>query len=600
VYTSIVRVPTTTFVLVCCLATVSIQAHLQMQALGPTATSVSTTSDTDNVVRVTAVVTDRRGQPLAGLKAADFELLVDGKQQTLDSVELNKAVTSTTRTFAFLLDEFHTAAEDSGAVREGLLRFVEYSLRSGDLAVVVKPLDTLTTIAITADRDAVRRAISTFEGRKGDFTPRTAFERNYMAQAPDAVASARAQIVTSALRAIGMMLSEKKTALSAIVLVSDGFGRQRSSREVPANLLTAIRVANRADAAVYAFAPSLTPPASDGTTAQIDPAFADLTALTTQTGGELITGRGGLDTGLARINRDLDAHYVLAYRPLHGNDGRFHTVQVGIKRQGALVRARSGYVAPASPEMRAAVTPVSSAPLRVLRRSPLIQSWSGVAPGAPGRANVMVTWEPVNSRAGAPPRSRPASIVVSASTLDGTMLFDAAVAAVGTASAPDLPDHASFEAPMGPVRIDMKILDEKGVVIDTDSRDLMVPAPNKTGPTIYSPAILRTRSAREFRQDASDPDAPAVPTREFRRTERLIVRVPAIDASGQPIGVTAVLLNRIREPMRTLPAMDTAPPGFTQFDLQLASLAPGDYSVRFTATGPTGVLAEYVTFKVIG
>jgi len=565
------------------------------------AAAIAMAPDTDGIVRVTAIVTDRRGQPLAGLKPADFEILVDGKPQTLDTAELTKTPAALPRTFALLLDEFHTAASDSAAIRDALLRFVDQALRPGDVAMVVKPLDSLHTMAPTADRDAIRAAIATFEGRKGDYTARTAFERNYMAQAPTAVAGARAQIVTSALRAIGMTLSDNKNARPAIVLVSDGFERSRSSRDVPANLLTAIRIANRADAPVYAFAPALVPPLPDNTQ-PADPAFAALTALTTQTGGQLVTGAGELDSGLARMTRDLDAHYVLTYRPSHGSDGRFHALQIGIKRPGAQVRARTGYVAPMSAAERAANTPVSSAPLRVLRRSSLIQSWSGITPTTPGRVNVMVTWEPAVLGAAAPSRPRPASIVITAATPDGTVLFDGAVAHVGAVTAAaGVPTYAIFDAPLGPVRVDMKILDDKGIVIDTDARDITVPARRKTGPTIYPAAVLRTRSAREFRLMASDPHAPAAPAREFRRTERLIIRVAAVDESGQPTHVTGTLLNRLRQPMHTLTAMDDEiAPAITQFDLPLSSLPPGDYSVRLTSTGQTGSTAEYVTFKVVG
>ncbi|MGH9371089.1 MAG: VWA domain-containing protein, partial [Vicinamibacterales bacterium] len=346
---------------------------LQVGTTRPAAIAAS--PDTQSLIRVMAVVTDRLGRPLTGLKPADFDVLVDGQPQALDSVELAGAGPATPRTLAFLLDEFHVAAEHSAVVRDSLLRFVDQSLRPGDLAVVVKPLDSLTTITPTADRDEVRSAISTFEGRKGDYTPRTVFERNYMAQAPNAIEWARAQIVTSALRALGMSLSDKSHSRPAIVLVSDGFARMRSSREVPANLQTAIRILNRANAPVYAYAPALTAQSDDATQA-VDPAFAALTALTTQTGGDLVVGTSALETGLARMARDLDAHYVLTYHAAHGSDGRFHALQVGIKRQGAQVRARTGYVAPISEAMRAAARPAPSAPLRMLRRSTLIQSWS--------------------------------------------------------------------------------------------------------------------------------------------------------------------------------------------------------------------------------
>jgi hypothetical protein len=191
---------------------------------------------------------------------------------------------------------------------------------------------------------------------------------------------------------------------------------------------------------------------------------------------------------------------------------------------------------------------------------------------------------------------------VTASAPDGSLLFDATVRPVGTAPSADLPDRASFDTAVGPVRIDMKILDAKGIVIDTDARDMMVAAPRKTGPTIYAPAVVRTQSAREFRQASADPDASAVASREFRRTERLLIRVPAIDASGAPAPVKAVLLNRLRQPMLTLSPMETTTrdASITQFDLPLASLAPGDYSLQLTASQADGVVSEYVSFRVLG
>lgn len=553
----------------------------------------------DGSVRLTIVVTDRRGELVTGLKPADFDVQVDGKPQALDTLELTKSDAASPRTFAFLLDEFHTAAEHSAAIRESLLRFVERHLRPDDLAVVVKPLDSLTSIVPSTDRAALRNAIATFEGRKGDYTPRTAFERNYMAQAPNAVAWGRAQIVTSALRAAAISLSDTAGTRGVIVLVSDGFERMRSSREVPANLQAAIRIANRSNAPVYAFAPSLAPPAGPDDKA-VDPAFAALTALATQTGGLLETGVGALEAGLSRMNRDLDAHYVLGYQAAHGGDGKYHAITVGVRRPGAQVRVRSGYVAPMSAELRAAQAPRPTAPLRVLRRSALIRTWSGIVPTRPGFANVTLTWEPPPPRAATTARGRASSIVVAASTPGGDVLFDGAIAAVGAATGTGM-DHATFEAPIGPVRIDIKVLDLKGIVIDTDARDVVIPGPRAAGPTIFPPAVLRTRSAREFREVSEDATAAPVPTREFRRTERLLIRVPALDASGESTPVSGTLLNRLRQPMRPLEAMEsTAVHGVTQFDVPLAPLAPGDYSIRLTVAGPKGDVTEFVTFRVGG
>ena len=555
--------------------------------------------DVDAIVRVTAIVTDRRGQPLAGLAPADFELLVDGKPQPLDTAELTKGAVAP-RAFAFLLDEFHTSAGDSAAVRDGLLQFVDRALRPADLAVVVKPLDPLTEIRPTTDRSAVRDAIATFAGRKGDYSPRTVFERNYMAQAPAAVAWARGQIVTSALRAIGATLSNTPNVKPAIVLVSDGFERMRASREVPANLQSAVRIANRADAPVYAFAPALAPPAGD--TGGADPGLEALRALAADTGGEVVAGAGELANGLARMERDLATHYVLTYRPAHGSDGKFHALQVAVKRPDVQVRARTGYLAPMSAAMRAAATRAPSAPVRVLRRSALIQSWSGVLPGDGGRSAVTLTWEPSPLLAATPARRRPETIVITASAADGTVLFDGGVRSAGAPALPDVPNRATFAAPAGPVRIDIKILDPKGVVLDTDARDVTVTAPRTDRPTIYAPAVMRTRSAREFRDALDLGSVPPIPTRDFRRTDRLLIAVPAFDATGAPAPVTGVLMNRWRQPMRGIAALDGAgaPAGVTRFDLPLAPLPPGEYTLQLTVAHARGTVSEHVTFRVGG
>ena len=546
--------------------------------------------------RLAVTATGRDGALRTGLQGADFELLVDGEPQPIEGAQLRRAAPDEPRTFAFVLDEFHTPAEASAAVRVSLLRFVDRLVRPADRLLVVKPLDSLARIQPAPDRDAVRAAIAGFSGRKGDFTPRTAFEREYMAHAPEAVAAARAQIVTAALRAIGTSLPATDGARAAIVLVSDGFARLPSGREMPAGLHAALRILNRAGAPLYALTPSGTPETEPHSGAQ-----AALAALANGTGGLLAAGTGAMDAALARMAGDLDAHYVLEYRPAHGEDGRFHTVAVKPRRAGITVRARSGYVAPAPADARAPRAPDAATPLRVLRRSGHIQSWAGVFPQADGRAVVMITWEPAVPRGARSTRPRAVSVVLTAATSDGTVLFDGVVAPVGGAGGPHLPDRARFETGVGPVRVDVKILDAKGVVIDTDSRDVTVAAPRASGPTLYPAAVLRTRSAREFRDVATDPSAAAVPSREFRRTERLLIRVPAVHPSGAPAAVDAVLLNRIRQPIRGLkPMASDVPAGVTQFDLPLAPLAPGDYALRLTASGPSGTVAEYVTFRVGG
>src|SRR5262249_7863141 len=165
-------------------------------------------------------------------KPSDFELIDNAAPQAIDALQFVKvdarqpaagalgavrsefdeqegASQTGTRLFAILLDEFHVSpGASSERVRQTLARFVDRDLGPRDLVAVLKPLDSLLTIRVTRDRDALRHAIETFDGRKGDYTPRTAFERNYIAGAPARIEQIRAQVVTSALNALVIHLGK--------------------------------------------------------------------------------------------------------------------------------------------------------------------------------------------------------------------------------------------------------------------------------------------------------------------------------------------------------------------------------------------------------
>jgi hypothetical protein len=150
-----------------------------------------------------------------------------------------------------------------------------------------------------------------------------------------------------------------------------------------------------------------------------------------------------------------------------------------------------------------------------------------------------------------------------------------------------------FDAPPGRVWIDVTILSADGKTLEADARDVEVPDLSKAQDALPTPAVVRARSAREFREMSVDPAAAPIPSRDFRRSDRLLIRLPASAADSSPIG--AMLLNRWHQPMRALEPMRTDVPGDTlQFDLTLAPLAPGEYTVRLT----NGKASESVTFRV--
>jgi hypothetical protein len=183
-------------------------------------------------------------------------------------------------------------------------------------------------------------------------------------------------------------------------------------------------------------------------------------------------------------------------------------------------------------------------------------------------------------------------------------LYDGTLAPVrGALEGAGVPaDRAEFEAPAGRLQLDMTIFGERGEKLDVDARDIEVPdLKGKTPLVLLPPVVLATRSAREFRDVTADVNAVPAPLREFSRTERLLIRVPAYATAGDTPRVSVRLLNRLAQSMRELdPMPDNPQDGVTQFDLPLAPLAPGDYFLHVIATGQSGKAEERIEFKITG
>jgi VWFA-related protein len=546
-------------------------------------------------VRISTMVTDRSGKPVMGLTVKDFELREDGVVQKLVAVESRRPEP---RRLAILLDEFHVRPSDTARVRDAVTRFVNEHLRADDVAVVLKPLDSLPAIRLTADRGRIRDAIAGFEGRRGNLEPRTKLEEETIGRAPALVEAGRVQVVLSALRALAGQLGSAP-GRSAILLVTEGFAQQPrrlTSRGLP-DLGIVERFANRYDVPVYAFDPR-----AASLEDEPDAAAVMLGKLVSETGGTLSRGED-LGGNLVRAGLEIDGGYTLTYLPAHGDDGRYHPVQVTVVRREADARSRGGYVSPLSAEARRAMRDLAGSgpvlPTRLLRHSPLIDVWSGVTRATATQGRVVVTWEPGRNLVGTG-RSNAARVTLKATTRDGTILFDGMLAPmrVGGIADPTATDRAEFDAPAGRVQLDLTILGIAGDKLDFDARDLDVPAMKGTAPLLLPAILIATQSAREFREVTADANAAPDPSRQFRRTERLVIRVPAY-ASGAPVRVTGRLLNRLAQPMRDLVVLPDAA-GVAQFDLPLATLAPGDYYLLFSVPGPSGPVDQRVGFKITG
>lgn len=83
--------------------------------------------------------------------------------------------------------------------------------------------------------------------------------------------------------------------------------------------------------------------------------------LATGTDGLALMNSSDFDAALGRIVSDLSTYYLLGYYSTRPLDGKFHRIQVRVRRPGVQVRARSGFLAVGPPPPRRSPTPSSSA-----------------------------------------------------------------------------------------------------------------------------------------------------------------------------------------------------------------------------------------------
>src|SRR5262252_1390424 len=224
---------------------------------GPTRTLGTTgTPGTSDSVRIDAIVTDARGRSVENLKPGEFELREDGTVQAITGVQLVHAP----RLVAIYLDEYYVSPSNTAIVKAALHRFVDDDLLADDKAVILRPLDSLLTITLTQDRAALHKVIDAFEGRRGDYQPRTEFERRYLVTDRGRADQQRAQSTWSTLNALTLHLANLGVGRASILLVSeqaDPVVRRRGFEGLPTST-SVTRTANRSNVSIYVFDPRTT------------------------------------------------------------------------------------------------------------------------------------------------------------------------------------------------------------------------------------------------------------------------------------------------------------------------------------------------------
>jgi VWFA-related protein len=354
-----------------------------------------------------------------------------------------------------------------------------------------------------------------------------------------------------------------------------------------------------------------------------------LRELAENTDGRAIVNRNDLDVGMKQITRDSSAYYLIGYNSSQApSDGKFHEIKVRVKRPGIQVRARKGYWAltaaetarAAAPSKPSTPKPVEDALAAVNRpaRASVVRTWVGTARGENGKTRVMFVWEPAPKTPGesAAPRDGEVSRVsLMAVGPDGSPYFrgrvpdvtfaaasGGAAASTGTAAtaAPRGPSRVVFDVPPGKMQLRVSVEGSGSQVLDSEVREITVPDLTSAQTVFGTPQVFRARTAREYQQIKSDPDAVPIATREFTRMDRLLIRIPAYGPGGSPPPLRVHILNRAGQPMNELTATPAAAAGQQQIDLPIAGLAPGEYVVEISAGGDGGDAKELLGFRVVG
>jgi VWFA-related protein len=578
-----------------------------------------------------------------------------------------------TRLFILFLDDYHVKRGSDLAVRPPLIEFIENQLAPQDMVAVMYPLTPVTALTFTRNKSSLIGAVNNFLGRKGDYIPRNEFEDKYANYPAQMVEQIRNEISVTALEGAAIKLGGMREGRKSIIYVSEGFtanlpvqlndpiaslphvgnnsqpGRDPAfdpraeaqkffnTTDLTSRLKDVFDTCNRNNTSIYAVDPrglaATEYDINQGVSLSTDhenlnSTIDTLYTLANNTDGRAIVNRNDLAAGMKQIIRDASGYYLLGYTSNSApTDGKFHTIDVHVKRQGVEVRFRRGYWAYTAEEAaRAKEPPKSGLPPAIANALNSIveptktghatRFWTGTDRAANGQTRVTFVWEGLVSGEGARASEVPARVMLTAITPEGRPVFRGRVPdpsqapvqevtgghsqpadAQSAAAAPPPGASVSFNAVPGPLEMRLVVENERGQVIDSTTESVTLPDYSTTDVSIGTPRVYRARTAREMMLLKNNLDAPPIAKREFNRAERLLIRVDAYAPSGAKPEVTAKLLNRDGHTMADVPVQSDQGKPFS-IDLPLASLAPGEYVLELDAKAPSGSAQQMVGFKI--
>lgn len=328
-------------------------------------------------VEIDAVVTDRQGNFIRNLTKADFQVLEDGKPQTVSVFSLvniptnrdtedddapgsSEGASTRGRLYVMVLDDLHTPPLRTPQVTRAARLFVQEHMAANDLAAVVTTSGRSNAAQeLTGDKQLLLRAIDGFSG-----------QRLWRAgESLDAERGFNARIAMSSLREVSARMGELHGRRKAMLFISEGIDfdiydvfANRDANTVREEVRAAISAATRSNVSIYSVDPRGLSSLADeeiergesslstgrgSSSERLRLAQDSLRILSDMTGGFAAVNSNDFAGIFDRIVRDNSTYYLLGFNPANDKrDGRFRKLDVRVARDGVMVRARRGYALP--------------------------------------------------------------------------------------------------------------------------------------------------------------------------------------------------------------------------------------------------------------
>jgi VWFA-related protein len=353
------RVTGTTVVLSAALA-------VSVSAQDPAAPPKFSFRSTTDLINVTVTVTDANGRFVPGLTRDDFVVYEDGRPQVVQQFDSDRVPVS----LGIALDTSGSmAGEKIQAAQAALNRFLFDLLGKQDQVFLYRFDSTPQLIqGWTSDRQAVSRALGTAQARGGTALYDAVAEAIPLAQR--GVERKKARVVISdgedqnshlGLREAQQLIRESEVLVYGIALDPSGrsYGASAYAAASPPPSAPASKPASPPRPSPFPGrkSPASTPKPAGSAPPPVITAPRDYTggakgvvalrSLTDDSGGrtEVIQGPRDLDPATAGIADELSRQYFLGYISTQPKDGKWHTIDVQVRKGSFHVRARKGYIA---------------------------------------------------------------------------------------------------------------------------------------------------------------------------------------------------------------------------------------------------------------